>query len=503
MNIRLNHSALLPLAALAAMLSGCGEGNGQAPPPEPTTFQVSTTVNGGSAAVTPEEAEVEEGQSISFEIAPDTGFRILSASGCGGSLDGSTFTTGAVTADCTVAVMLEPLTAAPTEPKTFEVGTTVNGGSATVTPEEAEVTEGETASFTIVPDTGYRILGVDGCGGSLDRGTYVTGSVSDDCAVSINLATLAAPSLSVTVGNQEIIVSWAEVEGAVAYDLYYARESLTDLGNYAVFEGGSLVLDVASPHRLGSLTNEQTYFLRAVARAQPGRSHPSVEVTATPTEPTLARLNDTGQTRCADNTSGGLTCPVDGFPGQDGDLGRDALAGAGLLEKVGSGPLGFDYTKLGATGQELDRTAGSWSCIRDNVTGLVWEHKEPGMLDRGADRIYRWYDPEYGGRETDPFNPDRESTWQYLSFVNGSRLCGYSDWRLPTVTELRSIVNRGRTQPAINTDYFRISTTFQQLWATSMAASGDTAWLVDFRFGTSSSSSKNNYRAVKVVRGGD
>lgn len=45
---------------------------------------------------------VLEGNTTSFTLAPSTGYMIASASGCGGSLSGDTFTTGPITADCTV-----------------------------------------------------------------------------------------------------------------------------------------------------------------------------------------------------------------------------------------------------------------------------------------------------------------------------------------------------------------------------------------------------------------
>ena len=40
-----------------------------------------------------------------------------------------------------------------------------------------------------------------------------------------------------------------------------------------------------------------------------------------------------------------------GFPRQDGDFGRDALARAGQLTKIGGGEAGFDFTKISNSGQ--------------------------------------------------------------------------------------------------------------------------------------------------------
>jgi len=78
------------------------------------------------------------------------------------------------------------------------------------------------------------------------------------------------------------------------------------------------------------------------------------------------------------------------------------------------------------TGQDGDRKAGvAWpnprfvvdgtgNCISDKLTGLTW--------GRNADATTR--------------------TWQQaLDFANGLQLCGSSDWRLPNVNELDSLVN--------------------------------------------------------------
>ncbi|MBI5869116.1 MAG: hypothetical protein HZB43_12665, partial [candidate division Zixibacteria bacterium] len=41
-------------------------------------------------------------------------------------------------------------------------------------------------SFTVIPDTGYRIGEVSGCGGTLAGNVYTTGPVSGDCTVAAN-----------------------------------------------------------------------------------------------------------------------------------------------------------------------------------------------------------------------------------------------------------------------------------------------------------------------------
>ncbi|MDZ7621733.1 MAG: hypothetical protein U5O69_04740 [Candidatus Competibacteraceae bacterium] len=108
-----------------------------------------------------------------------------------------------------------------------------------------------------------------------------------------------------------------------------------------------------------------------------------------------SRLNDTGITWCANDTTNNLACPVTSHPGQDGDHGRDALARAGQLQKVGGGKAGLDFTKLDANGNALPASASSWSCVRDNHTGLIWEVKTTSGLRGHVSTRYIWYDPDH------------------------------------------------------------------------------------------------------------
>jgi hypothetical protein len=65
-----------------------------------TTFTV-TAITGSNGSVTPATQTVTQGNTTSFIVTTYTGYT-ASASGCGGSLAGSTYTTGAITGNCTV-----------------------------------------------------------------------------------------------------------------------------------------------------------------------------------------------------------------------------------------------------------------------------------------------------------------------------------------------------------------------------------------------------------------
>ena len=94
MNMWMGRVALLFIFAL----TGCGGGGGGESNPSSVT---STAGTGGS--ISPESQTVPHGATATFTLTPDTGYSVNEVTGCGGSLDGSTYTTGAITRACTVA----------------------------------------------------------------------------------------------------------------------------------------------------------------------------------------------------------------------------------------------------------------------------------------------------------------------------------------------------------------------------------------------------------------
>jgi len=132
------------------------------------------------------------------------------------------------------------------------------------------------------------------------------------------------------------------------------------------------------------------------------------------------------------------------------------------------------YTKLDEQGNALPDSATSWVMVKDNVTGLIWQKETTGPMN--------WEDAK--------------------SYCEGISLGGYSDWRLPTVKELSYIVNSGRSNPSINTDYFP-NTLLPNYWSSTTNASGSgLACYVYFGSGYVSHYGKSNSYYVRAVRGG-
>lgn len=228
-----------------------------------------------------------------------------------------------------------------------------------------------------------------------------------------------------------------------------------------------------------------------------------------------AGLNDTGITQCANATKNDLSCPQAGFPSQDAEVGRDAQQTAGTLTKVGGGSAGFDFTKLDANGNPLPASATAWDCVRDNVTGLIWEIKTDDNGLRDKDRIYVWCNNNaatnggYRGLcDTENCSPNpRCDTEKFVQDVNAlnPKLCGFSDWRMPTVEELQMIVDYSRKYPAIDTTapgYFPRTVNDLYWSASPYAANVTNAWIVSFFDGALDIKQKVGFHNVRLVRGG-
>lgn len=77
--------------------------------PPPSSFIVSATAGAGGS-INPATSIVNSGSATTFTVSPNTGFSIDSVNGCDGSLSGNTYTTGVITADCSVAASFSTLT---------------------------------------------------------------------------------------------------------------------------------------------------------------------------------------------------------------------------------------------------------------------------------------------------------------------------------------------------------------------------------------------------------
>lgn len=154
------------------------------------------------------------------------------------------------------------------------------------------------------------------------------------------------------------------------------------------------------------------------------------------------RLNDTGLTQCVvyDDDLGYIFTPECAGTGHDGEFGRDVRA-----PNKADGRAGFSFEKIGPNGEVLPRQAAAWSCVRDKVTGVMWEAKTSDGGPRDGSR-----------RFTNLGNGQPADASGYKASVRASALCGATDWRLPTRREMESLVDFSVPEggPMVETAWF-------------------------------------------------
>jgi hypothetical protein len=204
-------------------------------------------------------------------------------------------------------------------------------------------------------------------------------------------------------------------------------------------------------------------------------------------------LNDTGIDWAGDfslsNSADCSTNHINVNSLQDCHQGRDSTN-----KDDSDGHAGFSFTEL---------TGGA--CVKDNVTGLVWEVKTNDDSIHDKDNTYRWGGKTHLGEGYGTYYND----WDTLvDGSNNANFCGYDDWRVSTINELENLVSLDRLRPTIDTDYFpNLSTdAFTQatlFWSASPSANDtESAWYVDFSYGASRTYLRTQLRPVRLVRGG-
>jgi len=119
--------------------------------------------------------------------------------------------------------------------------------------------------------------------------------------------------------------------------------------------------------------------------------------------------------------------------------------------------------------------------ITDNATGLMWAKDGDGAGCNSGATI----------------------AWAAaITWAEGLTFAGYSDWRLPNVKELMSIVDYGTAGPSVDTTYFP-NTKSNKYWSsTTYAGLTLFAWYVDFNSGLVLFDLKTNTSYVRAVRAG-
>ena len=130
------------------------------------------------------------------------------------------------------------------------------------------------------------------------------------------------------------------------------------------------------------------------------------------------------------------------------------------------------YSSVILAGDFTDNGDGT---VTEEVYGLIWQQAEAG-----------------------------QKTWEAaLTYCEGLSLAGKSDWRLPNIRELETIVDTTKYNPAINTTAFPNANSSSYWSSTTVASISSYAWPVDFQGGRDFSYGKKSNIYVRCVRSGE
>jgi hypothetical protein len=156
-------------------------------------------------------------------------------------------------------------------------------------------------------------------------------------------------------------------------------------------------------------------------------------------------------------------------------------------------------------------TYTSADCVKDKVTGLLWETKTADGGLRDSQKTYTHFDSTTVAQKSDGTKAIQaeidaaDNAATFVKQVNISRLCGFDDWRLPTARELHSIVNYGLTNIAIDVKVFiNPGQLDYKYWALSYLLDSqgiDQAFDVNFYVGYVYSDYRDSSLYVRLVRG--
>lgn len=355
--------------------------------------------------------------------------------------------------------------------------------------------------------------------------------INDEAAVipSIAAATVAEGDGAAGVDGSVLIFTLTLDHAADhALTLSYATSDGTASGGANATVVGADYVTTSGTLSISALATSATISVPVIGDLLFGATDETLTLSATLTDPTtgtvvqssavgtiinddLLRLNDTGISRCMDASGALGSCPHSSMLGQDGEMGRDVT----IFEVVNDGHAGFQFTKLNSSGVALtdqSATTVSGECLRDEQTGLVWELKtnNGGLQDR--DWEYSWYQSNIVGPDEllghqAPTNANcgglsNCNSEVYAAAINGQAPCGFSDWRLPSVDELLTIINGDSVSPALDSNYFPNHGTTALYWSNNSAATPIFyGWYVDLATGSVGTVSKDQLLSLRLVRG--
>lgn len=135
-------------------------------------------------------------------------------------------------------------------------------------------------------------------------------------------------------------------------------------------------------------------------------------------------------------------------------------------------------------GTALSYTDNGDGTISDNATGLMWKKCSEGKTG-----------------VTCATGANTTKTWtQALAACEADTTGGYTDWRLPNINELFSIVDHGRVNPSINSIFNSALNAYWSSTAYQWSGANNFAWNASFVDGDTSVNGNSTSYNVRCVR---
>lgn len=141
--------------------------------------------------------------------------------------------------------------------------------------------------------------------------------------------------------------------------------------------------------------------------------------------------------------------------------------------------------KIASSTPDSRFTVNQNNTVTDNATKLMWQRCSIGQT----------------GDNCSTGNTTYMQWDQALKTANDNTFAGYSDWRLPNIKELTSIIERSCYKPAMNLRVFPNTPTAGLYWSSSpFAFSNFNVWIAYTEFGYDYEANKRDYNLVRLVR---
>lgn len=246
-------------------------------------------------------------------------------------------------------------------------------------------------------------------------------------------------------------------------------------------------------------------------------------------------LPDTAVVRYFNNGSLTSTTPDVNHPYQDAAYGHDTNPAYS-----DNGEAGFVYQKIDFAGNVLPVDTYQQVCTYDSHTGLTWEVKNgPDNQWSNASFTYLWNNSDNktnggsaGGINAKEFTdvtepasahcafPSKTSplyldttangctSANYTALFNKAAICGFKDWRLPSIAELTTIVSYNQESTALDKEYFKDASSIASspdvvsyLSSTPSADNSASVWCFNATDKKVWLCNKQTYQHIRMVRG--